>query len=1604
MTVTPLDPALTQRADTPLNQRVTLLSQQHPWMPPDMTSQLASSDESNTSILSIADSIKQSMAKTWDGFTENFDDSVLHKQPSTALTLARFIHGSLGPLPIKQTDLNTIQANLQNAGYGKDLSVNGVWGPDWNTAYNDWASDLSARQLAGDRPGSVSVHHAGHSIFSDLLPSHVINATVGFAKGLAHGVNTLLGDVAGDVVDVPYLLTGHTQQSAAANSTRAWFQNIGQTGTSRVTAQDVARQDAIKRTTQDVLTAIALVPVAGEASAAGRVAAGAFEGGVDMQFAQRGPGVIAKSLFGGLDRQALTEGAARRGILNTRMFQNAPLLRQVGPAVGRLADADGLYYKARTLLATPYALPQVRVAGALGQRYILAGAGLQLGAQVGPHIGVENDITRNIRDTNVMDDVDMALGRMYGNPDSHLFSRAVDTLGLVLHGPLGSTAASTSVGDKVQQFTDGINDFIGHYGAEGAFQRGVAKATGQRFTPINDLHKAFGGEDQFNRFMANKIADLAASHYAQNQAQQEGLAFGSKAFRDRVGQLADDIWNQPDTHQNAIHELLANKTELENRIAADMIHNRLAPHQYTQDLVDDPAGVGNLDNYGSNGVAWMTAGSHVQNILTSGLARHLFGADGRAVIGNAQDQVDFGGEVAGQTRLLDMTRRDYTKQVTTLLTSVRRQVDQARTQLGRQVARAEQNLAAAPDDKSLQGTLAATKQAQQQLEAALDSGDLRVFANKAKELRDRTTARTWDQLVSDATKLRRLVDQGTPEGERLTLTHLLDNGVNPDEMYSNINGLPQHDASIGSGDWMREHLQHDKGVLGLARKDTKTAQQAAKDLQTFQARIDKAATPDDLAKIEADMRNYAFREFGLTERTLGVKDANGLMPILGEHADKLASDVYQTFDAPPELKALLGQIDDQGYKLVLGSHIGHLWDASLPSMPDLKGAIGYRRRVAGAIGVDPTQISSRDAGRDASLRVQRKISELWDNPKFVPPPRVTAETVMQVLRDEKLVEPQLGLPEQVATAVTRRFHGRAIERLAEDRGVSKGEARAIYEQGMATALQLRDLPRSKFIKVLTTPKEGVGPNGPWEWTGMDKQSANLVRRAVLSGYAERPGHIQGFSTLEDWVRGGFSMGGKVKLAYRLSGTDPLSELTQRAAELPNSLVNVRNRLRFTLSPFFDFRRVAKQNAKMSIDGVTPVLNPLDHMIGNGTFDKAHKYLTKLIGEPEVHGFDDADRYLHQQSVWGLYNSRHFEAYYAWEKKAQGATDDEIRQGIRRVFEYGSSRGSGRSPLERSVNTVFFPFSFEKTLLRNTGAYMIDHPQQALLLTGAITAYDDANSHQQVHEWLQNHFPILRDLQKLNAFAHGLSPGEVGGINAPLLNLFMPQKWDGGLTKKNLQRFLPIWNDFGQLLHDAREQAVIGRNAVENAADYAITLGAPRNPLDPYRPTITPEAQQRQAVAMRNQAIIAWTDVLDYNLHQHSDANKYTFPNDPRLPTSVRGKVVNRTNIGYLVKIWYPAYDPGEARRYAEQQQEKAQQYVDGLTDPTKRQQYGVFVNLANVVQGHLYRGDYDTPTAVAVMNNFRQVAANASETDPQFYKFYNSNYRWLFGPLEEVTP
>ncbi len=70
---------------------------------------------------------------------------------------------------------------------------------------------------------------------------------------------------------------------------------------------------------------------------------------------------------------------------------------------------------------------------------------------------------------------------------------------------------------------------------------------------------------------------------------------------------------------------------------------------------------------------------------------------------------------------------------------------------------------------------------------------------------------------------------------------------------------------------------------------------------------------------------------------------------------------------------------------------------------------------------------------------------------------------------------------------------------------------------------------------------------------------------------------------------------------------------------------------------------------------------------------------------------------------------------------------------------------------------------------------------------------------------------MQDLEKMNVFQHGVNLGELGGINAPYLRLFMPvmlhlEDPQAHKSAQNLvSRLLPAYNDINRLMMDLRDQ-------------------------------------------------------------------------------------------------------------------------------------------------------------------------------------------------------
>ena len=85
---------------------------------------------------------------------------------------------------------------------------------------------------------------------------------------------------------------------------------------------------------------------------------------------------------------------------------------------------------------------------------------------------------------------------------------------------------------------------------------------------------------------------------------------------------------------------------------------------------------------------------------------------------------------------------------------------------------------------------------------------------------------------------------------------------------------------------------------------------------------------------------------------------------------------------------------------------------------------------------------------------------------------------------------------------------------------------------------------------------------------------------VVKGGADTGAYLQGANKLENMFRASMGFVGK--------GVD--NNLGFAIANAPNRLIQLRNEMRFDLSPMFSFRRAYKIAAKGALEGINPVWN------------------------------------------------------------------------------------------------------------------------------------------------------------------------------------------------------------------------------------------------------------------------------------------------------------------------------------------------------------------------------------------------------------------------------
>ena len=911
--------------------------------------------------------------------------------------------------------------------------------------------------------------------------------------------------------------------------------------------------------------------------------------------------------------------------------------------------------------------------------------------------------------------------------------------------------------------------------------------------------------------------------------------------------------------------------------------------------------------------------------------------------------------------------------------------------------------------------------------------------------------------------------------------------VNSDRAIANMTQLDSSftkDSIIPA--YLRANNVNGQGVIGLARNDTFIQQDAQKAANAFFSRLNKAGYDQEVAQAQSTLqlegkqlaknpnielnaplpkldpqnlnkealnvlneaRGILIKKLGFDSLQINKLDPIGAVSLLYRESHGLASEAMLPVNAPKAAVDAVARLAQKGYRPVLGTDIGHAYEAPIlhPVIADQRTSL--LRRAALALKMDPTKISDISVAQSRDTAVKQEVDRLFASGKVQPVIGDNSSTIVNILRDYARSGSQINnTGNKVANAIRGWGQGRRDQLITQLMGDTSNltvkEERELHDAAVAKANEIlgsqrrmSDLSYKQIVKALTQPIA----KGAKDYLGdvterYSKEDAAKIAKAVMVGMAKSPGYTMGLGKGEDFIRASGAMAtnatasffGKVPLLknYKI-GEGPIAAAI---TALPSNLTALRNQWRFDLNPIFSARRLAKTNIKAATEGVPLTRNPYNAMTNLGIKDEAYSILGRTM--PKVYAkaqeLDTLDRFLQQNDVFGWYNPAHNMAWQAYHLKQLGLSDAEITQKLEKINTYGD-----RTPLERTVNTIFYPFSFNKTLYKNIGGYLLDHPGENALLAAGFMLYNHLDPNNQdpgngLQAWFNKHLPLIQDFQKLNAFEHGTGLGQFGGINAPYLqnapyikefmNLFSPQaitpaNASGAL--KTLTNMVPALNELNGLLFNVNlntgaaqaggvgsgrlvETGKVGfwaaKNLVEHSVDLANHLLGKKTDRT-YYTSVLPDSAQIQAGVDAVTSLKAQLAPLV--------GSGQTWPKVAGVPKDVQGLPYNATSFELYAHALYPAYTPGAGAGVAIQKQSAALDFVQRLQGTFRYDAYNQFNTIAKSAVTKLAKVT-DANSIQAIATPLRALAVNIAEQDPKFTVFYNKFYESALGPIEGFT-
>lgn len=857
--------------------------------------------------------------------------------------------------------------------------------------------------------------------------------------------------------------------------------------------------------------------------------------------------------------------------------------------------------------------------------------------------------------------------------------------------------------------------------------------------------------------------------------------------------------------------------------------------------------------------------------------------------------------------------------------------------------------------------------------------------------------------------------------------------------------------------------------IGRARIDTQTSDTAASKIYELAAKIKKEVDPSfDVQTIvskkaeattfeptrnylesaasdaEKAIRKQAFdylvTELGVNTREMQFYSTEDLLRQINIERPRLPyGDISIPDNAPTALIEGDRALNKLGYKLVFGTDLGHLYNAPIMNLDKLGAEQSKLSRVADTLGLNFAKVEPSISSSQANTAMLTTIQEALNNNKRFPygstPAWMTASRGVSYLRS--VIKPEMGIAAKAGFAVSTtkgvnrvvspfkggRWEEEIAQYMDKNKGTNRYDAINYIREQLTqntdprfwTKAQVVDALMAKgTIKIKNREVENVTTKGyETMGAGMSKEHAEEFYYALQKGLRSTPAYVEGFNPINKMIDSSFGFGGK---------TLPIigSKLPNPGGFLKRELITAR----YQGSLAFAGLRVTKSAIKGLTESIPFSMNAEQSMKLAETYEQDMKirdfYLPKDAAKDQL--ADQASMEFEKNDIWNFYNPKAIEArilgflHRDALAKAGGDVKKIDKAAVLKKF-YDIYSYGNRTAAEKSVNAIFFPFSFEKTVMRQVGGGLLNSSGSRLLLAAALTAYDSTQG-QQIKDWMKQNTPLLNEVERFNPYRHGISLGQPLGINRIYFDAarqaFISAMNPVGITSqeglKAVLNVIPALRDLNSIILGI--STTPGKpNQLGGKLGITASTGAfELNQITNYFSKDTEKYKSHALLPYDAQIKNGWefysrllTQYSSYLADNQKSPGYWTFTSD--MP-GIGGEAITRQNLRFLVNHVYPKWSAtaGIMASASDLKAAADERYIVQSKHPKYLDAYDEFVKNARTVSNGINNDSYgnDMKTLAADTLVMRQDAIKLSMEDKNFYDFYKKHYERTFGPLEGV--